>query len=230
MENILIVEDDPGIREVVRMYLESNGYEVVEAIDGNQAMCRFRERKPDLVILDILLPDTNGIALCEAMNKESDIPIIFLSSKQEEEDIIAGLKSGGIDFVTKPFNPSILVARVEANIRRSKAKPSAAAADEILRHESIELDLKACTLRVNGQVVPIFAKELKLLGFFLQHPNHVFSPDELFDQVWGEYSIASDATVMVHISNLRKKIEPDSRNPRYIVTVKGLGYKFNARS
>ncbi|WP_276357934.1 response regulator transcription factor [Cohnella caldifontis] len=228
-QKILIVEDDPGIREIVRLYLESNGYEAIEAADGETANRLFQDRTPDLVILDILLPDTNGIDLCMEWNRFSDVPILFLSSRQEDGEIIAGLKAGGVDYVTKPFNPSVLIARVEANLRRSAARQGAAADSGIIRHGDLELDLNTRELRVNGQAVPLYAKEWKLLRYLLQHPNHVFSADELYEQVWGEHSIGSEATIMVHISNLRKKIEPDSRTPRYIVTVKGLGYKFHSK-
>ncbi len=229
-EKILVVEDDPGICKVITLYLKQNDYAVVAAGNGAQALHLVKAENPDLIIMDILLPDTNGIALCAEISKSANMPIIFLSSKQEDDDIIAGLKSGGVDYMTKPFNPSVLMARVEANLRRLKSVSHSDSADDILRYDAIEVHLKSGELWLNGLPVQIFAKELKLLIFFMRHPNHLFSPDELFEQVWGEHSIGSDATVMVHVSNLRKKIEPDPRNPRYIVTVKGLGYKFNTKS
>ncbi len=225
-ETILVVEDDPGISKVISLYLKQNQYTAIVAGNGAQALRYVKEEKPDLIIMDIMLPDTNGIALCGEISKGANTPIIFLSSKQEDEDIIAGLKSGGVDYVTKPFNPSILMARVEANLRRSKPGSNINPEEEILRFKHLEINRKTFELRIDGNLTPIYAMELKLLVFFVKHPNQLFSMKELFEQVWGDSSISSDATVMVHISNLRKKIELDPRNPRYIVTIKGVGYKF----
>jgi DNA-binding response OmpR family regulator len=227
-EKILVVEDEYEIGEIIASYLGQSGFQVVVAEDGEQALRLFKQERPDLVILDVILPDMNGITWCREIREESNIPIIFLSCKQEADDIIAGLQVGGDDYMTKPFNPSILVAQVQAKLRRKSTDHQAGGSESrTLRHKNIQVDLQTYETCVDGHHVPLLAKEVQLLIFFMQHPNWVFSVEELLEQIWGRESESGEATVVVHISNLRKKIESNSAMPEHIVTIRGLGYKFS---
>ncbi|WP_409342614.1 response regulator transcription factor [Paenibacillus sp. MBLB4367] len=222
---ILVVEDEEEIRELIRLYLQNEGYVAVLAEDGEQALQLFEQEKPDLVVLDIVLPDTDGIELCGIIRKRSDVPIIFVTCKRESEDMISGFEAEADDYVTKPFDPAVLVARVKANLRRVLHQRKKAS-DEAWRDDRLYVNLQNYEVLVHGQPVPLLPKERQLLILLLKHRNQVFSVEQLYDRIWGWESDSDDRTVMVHISNLRKKIEQDPATPKYIHTVRGFGYKF----
>jgi len=220
--NILVVEDEADIREVITAYLEKGGYRVRTAGNARTALDSFRMIPPDLVILDIILPDGTGTDLCRQMREMSDIPILFVTCKRDSDDVLNGFHLGADDYVTKPFDPAILVARVKAQLRRNRSRQERT----VWKDKRLEVDLARAELLVDGEPVALFAKERQLLHFFIEHPNQVFSVHHLFDRLWGWDSGSDERTVMVHVSNLRKKIEEDPANPRYLQTVRGFGYRF----
>ncbi|NEW08575.1 response regulator transcription factor [Paenibacillus sp. SYP-B3998] len=229
-EHIMLVEDEEDIRELVRLYLVKEGYRVSVAENGEQAMELASKERFDLFVLDIMLPDANGMELCRRIRANSNAIILFLTCKRESDDIIAGLENGADDYVVKPFNPKMLVARVTGHLRRSVLAAASQAGrrkdGQLWRHGRLEVDFGNYDVRVDGDVVPMYAKEKQLLTFFIENPNHVFNVGQLYDRIWGWDRESDERTVMVHIRNLRKKIEEDPGNPRYVVTVRGFGYKF----
>ncbi|MFB9279072.1 response regulator transcription factor [Cohnella cellulosilytica] len=229
VQRVLVVEDAPEVRRLLRLYLENDGFEVAEAEDGEQAIRQMREQGADLILLDILLPGTSGIDVCRSIRRLSAVPIIFVSSMNESRHVIEGLESGADDYITKPFDPPVVIARVKAGLRR--AGPSAGAdggrtPGGLWEHGRIRLDLDSYELRVDGRVVELYTKELQLLLFFIHNPNRVFHVEELYNKIWGWDSTGELTTVMVYISNLRKKIEENPAKPQYIRTLRGFGYKF----
>jgi DNA-binding response OmpR family regulator len=219
---ILLVEDDADIRQLIRLTLESQGFEVWAAEDGRKGLELFRGVKPDLALLDILLPGMTGLELCKELRRWSDAPVMFLSCKREAEDIIAGLDIGADDYMTKPFDPAVLVARVKARLRRANGAGSVVRATSL---GPIEIDWPGREVRRDGAPLPLFTKERQLLFFLLEHPNQVFSIAQLYERVWGMEHGSDEQTVKVHISNLRRKIGDDPAHPKWIVTVRGFGYK-----
>ncbi|MDT3700454.1 MAG: response regulator transcription factor [Thermincola sp.] len=227
-EKILVVDDDPDISEVINLYLTKNGFEVFSADDGQKAVDTACLLKPDLIILDIQMPKLDGFEVCQEIRKESNVPILFLSCKGEETDKIVGLTIGGDDYITKPFMAGELLARVKSHLRRSRTvgtqkKPETGA----ITFPGISIDPASHSVLVNGQLVALPAKEFQLLATLAKRPNVIFGIEQLFQSLWGADSLGDNRTVMVHISNLRKKIETDPANPKYIHTVKGVGYKFS---
>ncbi|CAG7643899.1 Alkaline phosphatase synthesis transcriptional regulatory protein SphR [Paenibacillus allorhizosphaerae] len=221
--NILVVEDEADIREVITAYLEKEGFRIRTAGNTRAAMEAFRQEQPDLAILDIILPDGTGTDLCRQMREMSELPILFVTCKRDSEDVLNGFNLGADDYVTKPFDPAILVARVNAQLRRNRQRQGRVG----WRHKRLEVDFARAELLVDGEPVALFAKERQLLHFFIEHPNQVFSVNHLFERIWGWDSGSDERTVMVHVSNLRKKIEEDPANPRYLQTVRGFGYRFS---
>lgn len=218
---VLVVDDEPNIRELVRVYLEKE-FRVVEAEDGQKGLDLARELKPQLIILDLMLPRLDGWKVCRAIRAESTTPIIMLTAKSEETDRVLGLEMGADDYLTKPFSPRELVARVHAVLRR--AHPTFGV--ERLEFPDFTVDYAARELTVRGEKVLCPAKEFELLWLLASHPNRVFTREQLLEQVW-DYDYFGDLrTVDVHVQRLRKKIEADLDNPRYIKTVWGVGYKF----
>lgn len=228
--HILIVDDEPEITELICMYLLREGYVVHTADNGNDALRLEQELKPDLVILDILLKQMNGIEVCQQLRLHSHVPILFISCKSDDNDIIHGLTVGGDDYITKPFSPSQLVARVKAHLRRIELqqKTGADGADggHLLQFDHLVINQEARTVHIDSKPVSLSVKEYELLTHMAQRPNKAFQIDHLYKLIWGEDSYGDTRTLMVHISNLRKKIEPDPSNPTYIMTVRGIGYKF----
>lgn len=222
-EKILVIEDDREIRDLIELYLKSNHYQVLLARDGQEGLELAENANPDLVILDILLPQKNGFEVCHQIRKKSNVPIIFLTCKQDSEDIIKGLNLGGDDYLTKPFDPGILIARVKALLRRSGTEEK-----RNLIIDDLEIDLLGYTIRLKGYELPLSAKERKLLLFFAQHPNQVFSLEQIYQKIWGNDSYGDTRTVMVHLSNIRKKMEVDPTKPKYIQNIRGLGYMFQS--
>ena len=225
-ENILIVEDDPEISDIVSTYLAKHGFGV-RTTDGWDAVSILRDEGIDLVLLDILLPGPDGFELCQELRKLADVPIVFMSAKSEDSDKILALGLGGDDFIAKPFSPAELVARVKAQLRRYRGMLNGQSVrGALLRIAGMEIDEEHFTVRVRDSTVALSAKEFQLLTLMAQHPERIFKPEELFQHVWESPSLGDSRTVMVHISNLRKKIEQDPSHPRYIITIRGIGYKF----
>lgn len=231
---ILVVDDEKTIREVVHRYLELDGFTVLEAENGVQALTVLREAQPDLVVLDIMLPGLDGFAITRklrnpndqaALSVSGDIPIIFLTARTNEADRILGFELGADDYLVKPFSPRELVARVKAVLRRSN--PNTAVSDVPLDFGKLYLDPRSRTVSLNNNPVALTAKEFDLLWFLARHPRQVFSRTQLLDNVWGYEFYGDESTVTVHVRRLREKIEPDATKPVYIQTVWGIGYKFD---
>lgn len=225
---ILIVDDEWEITELISLYLRREGYQVFVADNGYSALHMVQETHPDLIILDILLKSLDGYEVCKEIRKTSTVPILFISCKNEDMDIIMGLTVGGDDYITKPFSPGQLVARVKAHLRRTLQSyailPSPSAHQ--LNYGELEVNLLSHDVKVGGRTVTLSAKEFDLLTYLAKSPNKVFKLEQLYQHIWNSESFGDTRTLMVHISNLRKKIERDPTNPRYIVTVRGVGYKF----
>lgn len=220
---ILFVEDEEQIVRVVRAYLEQAGYEVLVARDGPEGLRRHRQESPDLVVLDLMLPGMDGLDVCRAIRRESSTPIIMLTARAEETDKLIGLELGADDYITKPFSPRELVARIRAVLRRTIGEQVAPAT---IRAADIEIDTEAHTVSVRGQPVDLTPTEFDLLAALARHPGRVLSRAQLLDAALGEVYEGYERTIDVHIRNLRRKIEPDPGNPRYIQTVYGVGYRF----
>ena len=218
---ILIAEDDGDIRGLLRLYLEGEGFRVVEAADGQAALDLARTENPDMAILDVMMPQLNGYEVTRALRRYSDIPILILSAKSQDNDKILGLNLGADDYVTKPFNPVEIVARVKAQLRRA-----ARTGGEVVRVGDLALDLTAMQLEKAGTLIPLTPMEYKILAILMRSPGRIFTKVQLYEGAAGEYFEGDDNTMMVHISKLRDKIEDDPKNPRYIRTVRGLGYRF----
>ncbi len=226
-EKILIVDDEPEIIELIRLYLIKEGYEVISTDSGTGAMEYMEQHKPDMVILDVLLPGMDGIEICRQIRRNYDIPILFISCKSEDMDIILGLSIGGDDYVTKPFSPSQLVARVKAHLRRKQQLDQQKEESQQLSFPGLEIDLLSRNVWVNGTIAPLSSKEFDLLALMAKKPNKVVPIEQLYKMAWGVDSNGDTRTLLVHISNLRKKIEPNPTEPVFVQTVRGVGYKFN---
>ena len=226
-DTVLIVEDDDDITELVSLYLRRHEFEVLTAHDWT-AIDLLQEGSVDLVLLDIMLPGPSGFELCQEIRKYTDIPILFMSAKSAESDKILGLSLGADDYLTKPFSPSELVARVKAQLRRYKGlSAKRGQAGSPIRIADLEIDEECFMVSTPHAKVILSAKEFQILMLMAQNPDRVFRPEDLFLHVWNTPALGDARTVMVHISNLRKKIEPDPSIPKYIVTIRGAGYKFN---
>jgi DNA-binding response OmpR family regulator len=223
-ETILVVDDEPKIVKTVRAYLEEAGFRVVAAGDGREALAVFRNDRPALVILDLGLPGVDGLDVARTIRKESDLPIIMLTARVDETDKLIGLELGADDYVTKPFSPRELVARVRAVLRRASGEREGPAPPVVAGEVTIDLERRRVT--VAGRPVDLTVTEFELLLVLARHPGRVFSRLELLDRVQGYAFEGYERTVDAHVKNLRQKIEPDARNPRYVRTVHGVGYKF----
>lgn len=217
---ILIAEDDADIRGLLKLYLEGEGLRVLEAADGTDALALAREHTPDMAILDIMMPGMNGFELTRALRKYSDIPILILSAKSQDNDKILGLNLGADDYIAKPFNPVEIVARVKAQLRRA-ARTSA----DVLTVGELTLNTGSFQLTKGDEVIPLTPMEYKILALLMRSPGRIFTKIQLYEGAVGNYFEGDDNTMMVHISKLREKIEDDPKAPRYIITVRGLGYK-----
>ena len=226
-QTILVVDDEVNLRDMVRLYLEREGYRVVEAANGRDALFVARYEKPDLVLLDLMMPEMGGYDFIRRFTKESDTPIIVLTAKLEESDKVVGLELGADDYVTKPFGIQELIARVRAVLRRA-GQPSLL--PEILRRAEIDLDRTGRTVSVCGNQVALTPSEFDLLETFMLSPGRAFSRLDLLESVSGDAYEGYERTIDVHIRNLRTKIEPIPSEPRYIQTVYGMGYRFAAET
>lgn len=228
--SILIVDDEEEITELIEMYLVRENYEVHCAHSGESAVAAAEKTNPDLVILDILLPDMDGLEICRIIREKTSAPILFISCKWEDADKITALDVGGDDYLTKPFSPSELVARVKAHLRRNRMLKQLEDRESggRLHFKDMMIDLYHHTLVITGQTIPLSVKEFELLAVLAEAPGQVFSIEQLFHKVWGSDSLGDTRTVLVHMSNLRKKIEKDPARPEFIITVRGNGYYFAA--
>ena len=222
---VLVVDDEPTIAEVVSRYLERAGYSATTAADGLEAVRLAGERRPDLVVLDVMLPGLDGLQVLRRLREgeEGPTPVILLTARGEQEDKLAGLRSGADDYVVKPFSPSELVARVDAVLRRVRPPTTEA---EPLRFDGLEIDVRGRRVAVAGEEVQLSQREFDLLEFFASNPGQAFSRDQLLDRVWGTVLPADTGTVTVHVRRLRAKIEPAPERPRFIQTLWGVGYRF----
>ena len=221
---ILVVDDEPKIARLVRDYLEAAGYSVVLAFNGREALAAFRHEKPRLVVLDLMLPEVDGLDVARAIRKESDTPIIMLTARVEEADRLVGLELGADDYVTKPFSPRELVARVRAVLRRTEGRERATPA---LSVGDLTIDPDRRTVTVAGQPVELTPTEFDLLTVLARRPGRVFSRLELLERVQGYAYEGYERTIDAHVKNIRQKINENPKKPRYILTVYGLGYKFS---
>jgi two-component system, OmpR family, alkaline phosphatase synthesis response regulator PhoP len=225
LPKILIVEDDPAVRDIVKIALEREGMTVEAVADGETALESFRSTSPvDLAILDIMLPGIDGISLCQEIRRSSDVPIVMLTARDSETDVVVGLTVGADDYVTKPVSPVELVSRVRAHLRRRRMDAQAAN----LKYEfpGLVIDLSRRRVWVEGEQVDLTATEFEILSFLAAHPGWVYSRQQIMQQLWDENFYGEARSADVHIQRIRKKIEQDPRNPRYIQTVRGIGYKF----
>ena len=225
-KKILVVDDETKIVEVVKSYLENSGYSVFEAWNGQQALDLFEKVSPQLVILDLMLPDISGEEICRTLRRHSDVPMIMLTARVEEEDILRGLNMGADDYVTKPFSPRQLVARVSALLRRTRGAETQPTGILSFLDGDLTIDEENYIVRKQGTEVGLTPNEFKILTTLSRLPKKAFTRDELISLVYGEDFEGYDRTIDTHIKNLRQKIETDPRNPLYILTVHGIGYRF----
>ncbi|HOW57664.1 MAG TPA: response regulator [Smithellaceae bacterium] len=228
MTKILITDDEKDIVELISYNLGKEGFSVSKAYDGEAALRLVKTQKPDLLILDLMLPEMSGIDVCKALRNNPDtasLPIIMVTAKAEETDKIIGLEMGADDYITKPFSVKELVARVRAMLRRSR-DDSKQSAKEKFSYRGLQIDYTSYTVTADGKKVTLSPTEIKLLFFFTQHPGRVYSRDQILDYVWGDDTFVTPRAVDVHIKRLRSQIEKDADNPQYIITVRGIGYKF----
>ena len=221
MPRILVVDDEPQIVDLLRSYLRREGFDVDEAGDGEAALAACARRRPDLVVLDLMLPKVDGREVCRRIRETSQTPIIMLTARDEETDKLLGLELGADDYITKPFSPREVVARVRAVLRRGGRE-----AVEMVRVGDLVIDLRAHEVSLQGRRVDLTPTEFRLLEILAGHPNQVFTRMQLIDRVQGHAFEGYERTVDAHIKNLRGKVEPDPKNPRHILTVYGVGYKF----
>ncbi|MFF2484520.1 response regulator [Paenibacillus sp. NPDC058071] len=228
-ELILTVDDESRISELVGMYLEKDGFRHRMATNGKQALEIAESDPPALIVLDVLLPDMEGYELCARLRQQTDIPIVFLTCKDSEIDKVVGLTVGADDYVSKPFSPVELVARIKAQLRRNRIvhRREAAAAPPVLASQHVRLSVATHEAFVDGSRLELSAKEFQLLSYFMRNARQVLSGERLLTNVWGYESTLDTKTLQVHIGHLRKKIERDPANPERIVTIRGFGYKFD---
>lgn len=227
MSKILIIEDESAISELEKDYLELSDFEVTIEEDGNSGAARAISEDFDLIILDLMLPGMDGFDICKLIREKKDTPIIMVSAKKDDIDKIRGLGLGADDYMTKPFSPSELVARVKAHLARYKRLTSAGIKEnEVIEIRGLKIDKTARRIYVDGEEKTFTTKEFDLLTFLAQNPNHVFSKEELFKEIWDMESVGDIATVTVHIKKIREKIEKSTSKPQYIETIWGVGYRF----
>jgi DNA-binding response OmpR family regulator len=225
---VLVVDDDRKTVDLVRLYLEKDGYHVLVAYDGQTALELARHRQPDLLVLDLMLPRVDGLDLCRILRAETRLPIILLTARSTEDDKLLGLDLGADDYVTKPFSPRELLARIRAVLRRAGAENGSDAANEPaeLRCGDLHVNFLGREVRQAGQVIRLTPKEFRLLEILMKEPHRAFTRLELVERAFGYDYQGLERTVDVHLMNLRRKIEPDPARPRYILTIYGVGYRF----
>jgi DNA-binding response OmpR family regulator len=225
MENILVCDDDKEIVDAIEIYLEQEGYKVYKAYDGEEGLSVLRRNQIHLAIIDIMMPKLDGIHLVKELRNFSTIPVIFLSAKSEDADKILGLNIGADDYVTKPFNPLELVARVKSNVRRYTTLGKIVERDNVYTSGGLVVDDNAKTVTVYGEEIRLTPVEYKILAFLAKNKGKVYSIDQIYENIWGDFSVRSDNTIAVHIRHIREKIEVDAREPKFLKVVWGVGYK-----
>ncbi len=226
---ILVVDDETNVRKLVRSYLEKDGFRVSEAADGARAIEMVRSERPDLVVLDLMLPEMDGLEVCRAVCGEDGPLVLMLTARADEADKLVGLGMGADDYLTKPFSPRELVARVKAILRRSGRARAAGAATGVLRAGPIEVDTKRHLAKIDDRELDLTAREFDILAALAANAGIVLSREQLLESVWGYTYYGDPRVVDVHMAKLRKKLEPDASEPRYLRTVRGVGYKLEAR-
>ena len=231
-QKILVVEDEPDIRKLVRYHLAQERYQVVEAEDGEQALKLIQRERPNLVVLDLMLPGLSGQELCKILRNHPDtatLPILMLTAKAGEADKVLGLETGADDYITKPFSPREMVARVKAILRRAELR-TVTDGKESYQKGPLRIDFATYEVLIADETVRVTLKEFDLLRFLVQNPNRVLTRDQLLDRVWGGETFVTPRTVDVHIRRLRKAVEKNDRKPKWILTVRGVGYKFDEKA
>ena len=223
MKQILVVDDEPRIAEICRDYLERAGFTVITASNGADALALARTKQPDLVVLDLGLPKMDGLDVTRAVRRHSNVPIIMLTARVEESDTLVGLELGADDYLTKPFSPRELVARVRAVFRRTDIGPGRG---DVIRSADVTLDVPRLHATVGTRAVDLTSTEFELLATMMRQPGRVFTRGQLLDAIRGEEVESFERAIDAHVKNLRRKLEPDPREPRYVLTVYGVGYKF----
>lgn len=229
---ILLVDDEKDIVDLIEEVLQQDGFRSIQkAYTGLEALQICREFQPDAVVLDVMLPDLNGLEVCKKIREFSYCSILFLSSKNDDIDKILGLSSGGDDYITKPFSPREVAFRIKAQLRRQQYQAAPEASfKEILKAGALSLDPESCRVYKAGQEIELTGREFLLLSYLIENTDKIISKERLYEQVWGEYSSICDNTIMVHIRHIREKIEDNPSLPKQLITVKGLGYKLKKRT
>jgi DNA-binding response OmpR family regulator len=227
---ILVVDDEPTLRETLADGLETEGYRVVTAADGREALTRFRAERPDLIVLDLMLPELSGVEVCRIVRAESPVPILMLTAKDSEVDKVVGLELGADDYVTKPFSLRELIARIRALLRRTERGVAEIEPPASIDLGDVQVDLAGHRILRDGRAVPVKPKAFELLAFLVRHPGQVFTRDQLLEHVWGYDYAGETRTVDVHVHWLRSRIEADPASPEYLHTVRGVGYVFRRPS
>lgn len=226
-DNILVAEDEREIVELLRLYLEKDGFNVIEANDGKEAWEKVSNEDISLAVVDIMMPKLNGFELVKKIRTKYKIPIIILSAKNMDSDKILGLGLGADDYITKPFNPLEVIARIQAQLRRSyNFNNFIEVKDAKIKVGDIEIDQSSCILYKRGRELDVTSTEYKIIQYLMITPGRVYTKKQIFEHIWGEYFDGDDNTIMVHISKIREKIEDDPKHPVYVKTIRGLGYKF----
>lgn len=228
MRHVLVCDDEKDIVAALKIYLEAEGYHVLTAFNGREALDVFAREPVDLILLDIMMPGMDGITTMSRLREQSNVPVIFLTAKSEGTDKVLGLNVGADDYITKPFNPVEMLARVRSQLRRYLQLGGSAPKPAVLRIGGVELDDNAKTVTLDGDPVALTPKEYDILHFLMQHPGKVFSPAEIYRTVWAELPLNADNALAVHICHIREKIEINPADPRYIKVVWGKGYKMEA--
>lgn len=227
-EKIMIVDDEKEICDLIKSYLEKDQFQTFSCYDATSALAMLDNISPDLILLDVMLPDISGVDLCLEMRRKTHCPILFLSCKSEELDKIVALSAGGDDYITKPFLSGELIARVKAHLRRNRILTTSRDRKSVYQFEGLRVDLSSHQVFVEDKETLLTPKEFDILAILVENPKRVFSTDQLFEMVWKIDSLEGDSrTIMVYISNIRKKLEKNPQNPKYILNVRGVGYKFN---
>ena len=228
MSKILIVDDEKDIADLISYNLEREGFSTTKAFHGDKVLAIIKAQKPDLMILDLMLPGTNGLDICKGLRANPDIahlPVIMLTAKSDEVDKIIGLEIGADDYMTKPFSVKELIARVRTILRRVQEREKSST-KKMFEYEGLRINYESCTVQVQGRIINLSPTELKILFFLTRNPGRVYSRNQILGHVWGDDTFITDRAVDVHIRRLRSQIEKDMENPRYILTVRGFGYKF----
>ncbi len=227
MSSVLVVEDEQSLREPLVYILEREGFEVFEAADGPAALVQWKERKPDLILLDLMLPGMSGVDVCREIRNQSTVPIIMVTAKDSEVDKVVGLEIGADDYVVKPYSTRELLARIKAVLRRGSV-PDAHQPRTVIEAGPVRIDTDRHSVTVSGVAVTLPLKEFELLEYLIDNANRVLTRGQIIDRVWGSNYYGDTKTLDVHVKRIRGKIEPDPANPRFLMTVRGLGYKFES--